>query len=47
MEFNPPFIDVTTYREEYIYLDKGNGFLERKIDEKASGNFGDLCCDSA
>ncbi len=24
MEFKPPFIDVTTSREEYIYLDKGN-----------------------
>ena len=24
MEFKPPFIDVTTSREEYIYVDKGN-----------------------
>jgi methylenetetrahydrofolate reductase (NADPH) len=25
MEFKPPFIDVTTSREEFIYVDKGNG----------------------
>ena len=22
MEFNPPFIDVTTSREEYVYIEK-------------------------
>ena len=22
MEFNPPFIDVTTSREEYVYIDR-------------------------
>ncbi len=31
MEFKPPFIDVTTSREEYIYIDKGNGLMERRI----------------
>ena len=30
MEFKPPFIDVTTSREEYIYIDKDNGLLDRK-----------------
>jgi methylenetetrahydrofolate reductase (NADPH) len=29
MEFKPPFIDVTTSREEFIYVDKGNGFLDK------------------
>jgi methylenetetrahydrofolate reductase (NADPH) len=28
MEFKPPFIDVTT-REEFIYVDKGNGLLDK------------------
>jgi methylenetetrahydrofolate reductase (NADPH) len=28
MEFKPPFIDVTTSREEFIYVDKGNGLLD-------------------
>lgn len=30
MEFNPPFIDVTTSREEYVYIEKEKGLLERK-----------------
>ena len=25
MEFNPPFIDVTTSREEYVYTEKFEG----------------------
>ena len=25
MEFNPPFIDVTYHREEYVYKNVGNG----------------------
>ena len=25
MEFKPPFIDVTTSREEHVYISKGNG----------------------
>jgi methylenetetrahydrofolate reductase (NADPH) len=28
MEFKP-FIDVTTSREEFIYVDKGNGLLDK------------------
>jgi methylenetetrahydrofolate reductase (NADPH) len=31
MEFDPPFIDVTTSREEFIYVDKGNGLLDKKL----------------
>ncbi len=40
MEFNPPFIDVTTSREEYIYLDKGEGLLDRKITRMRPGTVG-------
>lgn len=40
MEFNPPFIDVTTSREEYVYLDKGNGLLDRKITRMRPGTVG-------
>lgn len=38
MEFNPPFIDVTTSREEFIYIDKGNGLLDKKTHKNASWN---------
>ncbi|MBL4644091.1 MAG: methylenetetrahydrofolate reductase [NAD(P)H] [Flavobacteriaceae bacterium] len=40
MEFNPPFIDVTTSREEHIYIDKGNGLLDRKITRMRPGTVG-------
>jgi methylenetetrahydrofolate reductase (NADPH) len=40
MEFNPPFIDVTTSREEYVYLDKGDGLLDRKITRMRPGTVG-------
>ncbi|WP_375239079.1 methylenetetrahydrofolate reductase [NAD(P)H] [Aurantibacter sp.] len=40
MEFKPPFIDVTTSREEYIYIDKSNGLLERKITRMRPGSVG-------
>lgn len=40
MEFNPPFIDVTTSREEYIYIDKGDGLLDRKITRMRPGTVG-------
>ncbi len=40
MEFKPQFIDVTTSREEYIYLDKGNGLMERKITRMRPGTLG-------
>ena len=39
MEFDPPFIDVTTSREEYVYIDKG-GLLERKITRMRPGTVG-------
>ncbi len=40
MEFQPPFIDVTTSREEYVYLDKGEGLLDRKITRMRPGTVG-------
>ncbi len=40
MEFNPPFIDVTTSREEYVYIDKGEGLLDRKITRMRPGTVG-------
>ncbi len=40
MEFKPPFIDVTTSREEYIYKSKENGLLEQKITRMRPGTVG-------
>ncbi len=40
MEFKPPFIDVTTSREEYIYIKKTDGLLERKITRMRPGTVG-------
>ena len=39
IEFNPPFIDVTTSREEYIYIDK-EGLFDRKITRMRPGTLG-------
>ncbi len=39
MEFNPPFIDVTTSREEYLYIEK-EGLLDRKITRMRPGTVG-------
>lgn len=40
VEFNPPFIDVTTSREEYVYIPKENGLLDRKITRMRPGTVG-------
>jgi methylenetetrahydrofolate reductase (NADPH) len=40
MEFKPPFIDVTTSREEYVYIDKGDGLLDRKLTRMRPGTLG-------
>ncbi len=40
MEFKPPFIDVTTSREEYVYLDKGEGLLDRRTTRMRPGTLG-------
>lgn len=37
MEFNPPFIDVTYHREEYIYKKRENGLLEKRTTRKRPG----------
>ncbi len=39
MEFNPPFVDVTTSREEFIYIEK-QGLLDRKITRMRPGTVG-------
>ncbi len=40
MEFNPPFIDVTYHREEYVYQELGNGLLQKKVVRKRPGTVG-------
>ena len=40
MEFNPPFIDVTYHREEYVFNEKENGLLEKKVVRKRPGTVG-------
>ena len=40
MEFKPPFIDVTTSREEYVYIPKENGLLERRMTRMRPGTVG-------
>ena len=40
MEFQPPFIDVTYHREEYIYKELENGLLEKKVVRKRPGTVG-------
>ncbi|CAM1363270.1 Methylenetetrahydrofolate reductase [Tenacibaculum litopenaei] len=40
MEFKPPFIDVTTSREEYIYIPKEQGLLEKKVTRMRPGTVG-------
>lgn len=39
MEFNPPFIDVTTSREEYVYIEK-DGLYDKKITRMRPGTLG-------
>ncbi len=40
MEFNPPFIDVTYHREEYIYKRKETGYYEKTSIRKRPGTVG-------
>lgn len=40
MEFKPPFIDVTTSREQFVYIEKENGLLERKVTRMRPGTVG-------
>lgn len=39
MAFNPPFIDVTTSREEYVYIDK-DGLYDKKVTRMRPGTLG-------
>ncbi|WP_394975276.1 methylenetetrahydrofolate reductase [NAD(P)H] [uncultured Croceitalea sp.] len=39
MEFKPPFIDVTTSREEYVYIDR-DGLLDKKLTRMRPGTVG-------
>lgn len=40
MEFKPPFIDVTYHREEYVYIKREHGLLEKRIVRKRPGTVG-------
>ena len=40
MEFNPPFIDVTYHREEYVYKELENGLLKKQVVKKRPGTVG-------
>ena len=40
LEFNPPFIDVTYHREEYQYVEKAGGLLEKRVVRKRPGTLG-------
>jgi len=40
MEFNPPFIDVTYHREEYVYKEQENGLLQKQVVRKRPGTVG-------
>lgn len=40
MEFNPPFIDVTYHREEYVYKELANGLLKKQVVKKRPGTVG-------
>ncbi len=39
MEFKPPFIDVTTSREEYVYIDR-DGLLDKRVTRMRPGTLG-------
>lgn len=40
MAFEPPFIDVTTSREEYVYIKRTDGSLNRRITRMRPGTVG-------
>jgi methylenetetrahydrofolate reductase (NADPH) len=40
MEFKPPFIDVTYHREEYTYVEREMGLLEKRVIRKRPGTVG-------
>jgi methylenetetrahydrofolate reductase (NADPH) len=40
MEFDPPFVDVTYHREEYVYKKFPNGMLQKQTTRKRPGTVG-------
>ncbi|XCI75733.1 MAG: methylenetetrahydrofolate reductase [NAD(P)H] [Flavobacteriales bacterium] len=40
MEFKPPFIDVTYHREEFVYIDRRDGLLQKKTISRRPGTVG-------
>jgi methylenetetrahydrofolate reductase (NADPH) len=40
MAFKPPFIDVTYHREEYVYVKREGGLLEKRATRKRPGTVG-------
>ena len=40
MEFNPPFIDVTYHREEYVFKELESGLLQKQVVRKRPGTVG-------
>ncbi len=40
MEFNPPFIDVTYHREEFVYQKRKSGYYEKVATRKRPGTVG-------
>ncbi len=40
MEFEPPFIDVTYHREEYVYKEEKGGLLRKQVVRKRPGTVG-------
>ena len=40
MEFNPPFIDVTYHREEFVYKQRPSGYYEKSAIRKRPGTIG-------
>lgn len=40
MEFSPSFIDVTYHREEYEYIERQDGLLEKRVVRKRPGTVG-------
>ncbi|MDL1913990.1 MAG: methylenetetrahydrofolate reductase [NAD(P)H] [Bergeyella sp.] len=40
MELKPSFIDVTSSREEYVFIERGGGLMERKITKMRPGTLG-------
>ena len=35
MDFSPAFVDVTYHREEYVYIEREHGLLEKRQSENA------------